>query len=128
MAGPHDRRNAPTPLKTQVQIIDMRDPLVAYALVRAVFALLRTPLFGKHPGVHRSVNAARMSARATRRLHDLLVGPQAHGKRPYGRGSVTGLLCLGDVGAAVLLPARLVLIAAYRTVLAVADQLQLIPG
>ena len=39
--------------------------------MRAVFALLRTQVFGKYPGVHRSVNAARKSARATGRLHHL---------------------------------------------------------
>jgi hypothetical protein len=38
---------------------------VAHALVRAVFALLRTQAFGKRPGVHTSVNAARRSAYAT---------------------------------------------------------------
>src|SRR6202162_6506654 len=47
------------------KLLISRDPLVAHALLRAVFALLRTPLFGKHPGVHRSVNAACKSACAT---------------------------------------------------------------
>ena len=38
---------------------------VAHALLRTVFALLRTPSCGSKPGVHTSVNAARMSACAT---------------------------------------------------------------
>jgi hypothetical protein len=38
---------------------------VAHAHMRAVFALLRTQVLGKNPGVHMSVNAARMSACAT---------------------------------------------------------------
>ncbi len=38
---------------------------VAHALLRAVFALMRTHVFGKAPGVHMSVNAARRSAFAT---------------------------------------------------------------
>jgi hypothetical protein len=38
---------------------------VAHALVRAVFALLRTQAFGKDQGVHTSVNAARTNACAT---------------------------------------------------------------
>jgi hypothetical protein len=44
----------------------LRDPLVAHALLRAVFALLRTQgCRNNHQGVHTSVNAARMSACAT---------------------------------------------------------------
>ena len=38
---------------------------VAHALLRAVFALLRTQVAGKEPFVHTSVDAARMIARAT---------------------------------------------------------------
>jgi hypothetical protein len=71
---PSDKQ--PTPLR-----VDMRKPAlrahatssaiwsrkisVAHALMRAVFALLRTQVFGKTPGVHTSVNAARRSACAT---------------------------------------------------------------
>jgi hypothetical protein len=50
---------------------------VARALVRAVFALLRTQASGIDHGVHTSVNAARMSARAT--SSSALVGQQGHG-------------------------------------------------
>ena len=55
--------------------------------MRAVFAHLRTQVFGKYPGVHMSVNAARKSACATG-LHHLwwAAGPW---KLSYGRGSVT---------------------------------------
>jgi hypothetical protein len=44
--------NAPTPLKTPA----------AHALVRAVFALLRTQVSGIDHSVHTSVKAGRMSA------------------------------------------------------------------
>jgi hypothetical protein len=56
-----------------------RDPLVAHAF-------LRTPLFGKHPGVHRSVNAARKSARATG-VFITFGGPAGPWKLPAGRRS-----------------------------------------
>jgi len=52
-------------VKTRSKLLLSCDQLVAYALLRAVFALLRTQVFGKYPGVHRSVNAARKSARAS---------------------------------------------------------------
>jgi hypothetical protein len=45
--------------------ISLENISVAHALVRAVFALMRTQPFGKTPGVHTSVNAARRSACAT---------------------------------------------------------------
>src|SRR6202167_4198240 len=53
------------------------DAVVAHALVRAVFALLRTQASGIDHSVHKSVNAARMSACAT--SSSALVGQQGHG-------------------------------------------------
>ena len=45
-----------------------RSKSVAHAPLRAVFALLRTHVHGREPGVHTSVNAARKGACATRWL------------------------------------------------------------
>jgi len=74
----------------------MKAEFVAHALVRAVFALLRTRVSGKKPSVHTSVNAARTSACATFVVLSLTLALNAETAHERGKRVVNE--CLNALG------------------------------
>src|SRR5271155_5155083 len=78
----NQRRNHPGP----VCFIDLHLVHVAHAVLRAVFALLRTPARGKDPSVHTIANAARRSACAmvAHRLASVSRGVPSQRKNSFG--------------------------------------------